>query len=213
MKYINLTLLLLLFIACAKKENTGDTGNKTEKPVEEKLDFFAENDSSAWYKKYPMLRESTTDTPFDSLSLQQKFQMLESRAFFKDRKYEPGAFGDKYYAFLRDTSRNTFEKDLVCTHIKFKPGTAELVGLDTKELNDIIMASYSSLNLYFRVNVNATDAALRQARLESVKNAFTQARVNLAKIIFDDSLSGKTSSDELVLHLFQHKPGDSVKKK
>lgn len=208
MKYLSLLALMIILVACSSKSDTAATAEAPKQEAEEKIDFFTTTDTSILFKKYPMLKEDTKGTPFDTLSIQQKFQMLEARAFFKDGKYEPGAFGSQYFSFLRDNTRKTFEKDLICKHIKFKSGTSELEGTDSKEMNEIVMASYSSLNLYFRVIINTNDAALKKSRMESVKNAFAKARVNLDKIVFDENNSSGKEDDNLVLHLFQQKPDD-----
>lgn len=202
-----------LLASCKDKTNEVATQETPKQEAEETIDFFTTTDTAILYKKYPMLKESTKDTPFDTLNIQQKFQMLEARAFFKDGKSEKGAFGDQYFSFLRDATRKSFEKDLICQHIMFKPGTAELEGTDSPEMYEIIMASYSSLNLYFKVKINASDAALRKARIESVKNAFSKARVNLQKISFDETANTGKDDDKLVLHLYQQLPFEGEKAK
>ncbi len=219
MKLIQLLSLIVLLASCAKKGDlTSDKnakGNETGsvKSIATQEVLLTASDTAAMFAKYPVLKDKSKGTPFDSLSLKRKYQLLEARTFFGNTQFELGTFGDQFYTFLKTNQGKDFDKSIVCKYLKFEEGKTELKGVDKIELKEIFMATYSSVNLYFKVNVNAKDPIIRKERLENVKKEFIKIGLDMSKVEFGESLEPEIKDNHLVILLHQKLPPTKETKK
>jgi hypothetical protein len=211
MNLIKTLIVLAIFTSCSGNKETKATiknDQKTSTPIEKNgisSDKGDPADTAAIFAKYPFLRQRQPDSPFDSLPLQRKVQLLEARDFFSKGNFQIGSFGFQFISYLRENKGKTFDKNFNCNTLKFSKNN-ELLETNSDEMKEIYMATYSSVNLYFKVNVNSKDAETRKVRLENVKNAFNKAGVDLNKLVFDDTLAPVGPDGTLSLQIFQKLP-------
>lgn len=205
---------MVLFVACSSKKEANaiqdsakdQSKNTTSTPNASSDNELAGIDTAAFFKKYPNIKKDAKGTPYDTLSLKKQVLLMEAREFFSNSQFQLGSFGDQFISFLKTNQGRSFNKNFTLSQIKFQQGKSDITGNYAQELTEFGHATYSSVNLFFKINVNEKDSELRKAKLNSLKTLFKNSKVDVSRVEFDEASQPIGKSDEITVSLYQKLP-------
>ncbi len=218
MKLLHYSLIFVIFLtACStKNEKTVNQETKNTKTATGTNNLNDPNDltgidTAAFFKKYPNILKEAKNTPFDTLSLKKKVLLMEGREYIMKSQFQLGSFGDQLSSFLRTNTGKTFDKNFTFANFKFEPGKSTISGKYDSEITAFGHATFSSVNLFFKINVNEKDPTLRKAKIESIKSILSKSKVDLSRVEYDEVGEPIGKPDQISIRMYQKLEKKSAK--